>query len=279
MRLPERPRAVITGAGSGLGRALCLELARRRARLVVSDLDEVAAQETARKVEQQGGEAHVVRCDVANPEQVEALARESEAAFGGVDLVVNNAGVLSAGEVGKLPLADWKRVLDVNLWGVIHGCHYFVPLLRQQGRGHILNIASAAGLISTPYMAAYNASKAAVVALSETLLAELKPAGIGVTVACPTFFRTNIAASAHIIENKDGQRLKGLASKLVDEASVSADTVAHACVRAVEHDRLYVLPMADGRWAWRLKRLAPGVFARGSIRIQGRVLEHLTKKL
>jgi NAD(P)-dependent dehydrogenase (short-subunit alcohol dehydrogenase family) len=278
MSLPERPRAVVTGAGSGLGRALCLELARRRARVVVSDVNESSARETARLVEEAGGEARVVPCDVTKPEQVEALARESEAAFGGVDLVVNNAGVACAGEVGKLSLADWKHVLDVNLWGVIHGCHSFVPLLRRQGRGHILNIASAAGLISTAYMAAYNVSKSAVVSLSETLLAELKPAGIGVTVACPTFFRTNIAASSRVSEGEDGQRLKKLASKLVEGASVAPDVVARALLRAVEKDDLYVVPMADGRWAWRLKRLAPEAFARGALLLQKRAFEHLERE-
>jgi NAD(P)-dependent dehydrogenase (short-subunit alcohol dehydrogenase family) len=278
MSLPERPRAVVTGAGSGLGRALCLELARRRARVVVSDVNEASARETARLVEEAGGEARVVPCDVTKPEQVDALARESETAFGGVDLMVNNAGVACAGEVGKLTLADWKHVLDVNLWGVIHGCHSFVPLLRKQGHGHILNIASAAGLLSAPYMAAYNVSKSAVVSLTETLLAELKPAGIGVTVACPTFFRTNIAAAARVSEGDEGQRLKKLASKLVEGASVSPEVVAHALVRAVENDDLYVVPMADGRWAWRLKRLAPEAFARGSIFLQKRVFERLERK-
>ncbi|HLM48059.1 MAG TPA: SDR family NAD(P)-dependent oxidoreductase, partial [Myxococcaceae bacterium] len=260
MSLPERPRAVVTGAGSGLGRALCLELARRQARVVVSDVNEGSARETARLVEEAGGEARVVPCDVTKPEQVDALARESEAALGGVDLVVNNAGVGCAGEVGKMSLADWKHVLDVNLWGVIHGCHSFVPLLRKQGSGHILNIASAAGLISSPYMAAYNVSKSAVVSLSETLLAELKPAGIGVTVACPTFFRTNIAASSRVSEGDDGQRLKKLASKLVEGSTVAPEVVAQALLRAVEDDDLYVVPMADGRWAGPVKRLAPAAF-------------------
>jgi NAD(P)-dependent dehydrogenase (short-subunit alcohol dehydrogenase family) len=246
--------------------------------VVVSDVNEEAARETARRVEAEGGEARVVLCDVTKPEQVEALARESEGAFGGVDLLVNNAGVACAGEVGKLSLAAWKRVLDVNLWGVIHGCHAFVPLLRKQGRGHILNIASAAGLISMAYMAPYNVSKSAVVALSETLLAEVKPAGIGVTVACPTFFRTNIAASAHSTEDEAGKRLKEMASKLVDGARVEADAVASQLVRAVERDELYVVPMADGRWAWRLKRLAPGAFVRGSLFLQKRIFERLGKK-
>lgn len=278
MSLPERPRAVVTGAGSGLGRALCLELARRQARVVVSDVNEASARETARLVEEAGGEARVVPCDVTKPEQVEALARESEAAFGGVDLVVNNAGVACAGEVGKMSLADWKHVLDVNLWGVIHGCHSFVPLLRKQGSGHILNIASAAGLISSPFMAAYNVSKSAVVSLSETLLAELKPVGIGVTVACPTFFRTNIASSSRVSEGDDGQRLKKLASKLVEGSAVAPEVVARALLRAVQDDDLYVVPMADGRWAWRLKRLAPAAFARGAIFLQKRVFERLERE-
>jgi NAD(P)-dependent dehydrogenase (short-subunit alcohol dehydrogenase family) len=278
MSLPEHPRVVITGAGSGLGRALCVEVARRKGRVVVSDVNEAAARETARLVEQEGGEARVVLCDVTKPEQVEALARESEAAFGGVDLLVNNAGVASAGEVGKLSLEHWKFVLDVNLWGVIHGCHYFVPLLRKQGSGHILNIASAAGLISVPYLAPYNVSKSAVVSLSETLLAELKPAGIGVTVACPTFFRTNIAASARVSDEEDARRLKELGSRLVEGARVMADEVARELVRAVARDEFYVVPMADGRWAWRLKRLAPGAFLRGGLLLQKRVFERLGKK-
>ena len=245
---------------------------------MVSDVNEAEARETARRVVQAGGEAWAVACDVTKPEQVDALARECERVLGGVDLVVNNAGVAVAGEVGKLPLTEWKRVLDVNLWGVIHGCHSFVPLLRRQGSGHVLNVASAAGLLSAPFLAPYNVSKAAVVSLSETLLAELKPAGIGVTVACPTFFRTNIAASSRVSEDPEGQRLKKLASKLVDGASVAPETVAHALVRALENDDLYVVPMADGRWAWRLKRLAPETFARGTIFLQKRVFERLERK-
>jgi NAD(P)-dependent dehydrogenase (short-subunit alcohol dehydrogenase family) len=180
--------------------------------------------------------------------------------------------------VGKLSLADWKFVLDVNLWGVIHGCHFFVPLLRKQGTGHFLNIASAAGLLSAPYLAPYNVSKSAVVALSETLLSELKPAGIGVTVACPTFFRTNIAASSRSTEDEQGKRLKEMASKLVDNASVEADEVARELLHAVEHDDLYAVPMADGRWGWRLKRLAPELFAKGGLLLQKRVLARLGKK-
>lgn len=273
MSLPPRPRAVVTGAGSGLGRALCEELARRQARVLVSDINAAAAEETARRVTAAGGEARVHVCDVSNPEQVEALALAAESAFGGVDLLVNNAGVLSAGRMGELPLADWKHVIDVNLWGVIHGCHVFVPRLRRQGSGHILNIASAAGLMYVPDLAAYNASKAAVVALSETLSAELRAARIGVTVACPTFFRTNIANSGRY---SDGA-LRTLGTRMVDTARVSPDLVARKLLRAVDRGSLYVLPMADARWGWRLRRLSPGLFHRAVVAFDGYMRKRLLR--
>ncbi|HYH95650.1 SDR family NAD(P)-dependent oxidoreductase [Hyalangium sp.] len=262
-------RAVITGAGSGLGRALCLELARHQARVVVSDRDVPSAEETAHQVEQAGGKALVQPCDVTQPDQVEQLAERAFSQLGGVDLLVNNAGVACAGEVGQLPLAEWKRVLDVNLWGVIHGCHTFVPRLRQQGSGHILNISSAAGLISVGYMAPYNVSKAGVVSLSETLYIELKAAGIGVTVACPTFFRTNLAVSAQYTDPKLGKA----GSRLVGEARIGPDRVARECLRAVARKARYALPLADGRWAWRLKRLSPDAFLYATHLVQKRLMK------
>jgi short-subunit dehydrogenase len=189
--------------------------------------------------------------------------------LGGVDLLVNNAGVASGGEVGQLPLAEWKRVLDVNLWGVILGCHSFVPRLRQQGSGHILNIASAAGLISVGYMAPYNVSKAGVVSLSETLYLELKSVGIGVTVACPTFFGSNIAASAQYTDPSLGTA----GSRLVGQARTGPETVARECLRAVEQGAHYALPIADGRWAWRLKRLSPDAFLYATLLFQRRIMK------
>jgi NAD(P)-dependent dehydrogenase (short-subunit alcohol dehydrogenase family) len=268
MRLPSRPRAVVTGAGSGLGRALCEALAARQARVMVSDVDAGNAEETARRVVALGGEARVHPCDVTDPEAVEALARATDEAFGGVDLVVNNAGVATSGAVGKLPLSEWKRVLDVNLWGVIHGCHAFVPRLRKQGSGHVLNIASAAGLVYAPNLAAYNASKAAVVALSETLYAELHPLGLGVTVACPTFFRTNIAAAAASYTPDPATRR--MSEKLVDQSRIGPEWVAERLLKAVDRGEPFALPMADARWFWRLRRLAPNLFLRGVIAVEKR---------
>src|SRR5262245_25052102 len=120
-------RAVVTGAGSGIGRAFCVALAERGARVLASDIDRATALATADQIRRAGGDAHAMQCDVTAIADVEALAAETERLWGGVDLVINNAGVAVGGRVGDLPLADWRWALDVNLWGVIHGCHVFAP--------------------------------------------------------------------------------------------------------------------------------------------------------
>lgn len=251
MALPSSgPRAVITGGGGGFGRALALELARKKAHLLLSDVDEAACAETARLALAAGAaSARSMRTDVTKEADVRALA---EARGGPVDLVVNNAGVSSGGLVGELSLEDWRWTLEVDLFGVIHGCHVFVPILREQGHGHVLNVASAAGLLSAPRMAAYNVAKAGVVALSETLAAELHDTKVGVTVLCPTFFRTGIARGGRFTS----EVLKAKAERLVDRG-IGADQVARAVLASIDRGDLYSLPMLDARWAWRLKRAAP----------------------
>jgi NAD(P)-dependent dehydrogenase (short-subunit alcohol dehydrogenase family) len=253
MRLPSSPRCVITGAGSGFGRALALELAGRGAVLLLADINEAGAAETARLAKAQGAtRADTARCDVSKLEDVQALAAMAE---GGVDLLVNNAGVSSGGAIGESPLEDWRWTIEIDLFGVIHGCHVFVPILRKQGHGHVLNVASAAGLLCAPHMGAYNVAKAGVVALSETLAGELSGSGVGVTVLCPTFFRTNIAASGRFVNSKTKERAESLVAQGKD-----APAIARAALRSVERGELYSIPMADGRWFWRLKRLSPTSF-------------------
>jgi NAD(P)-dependent dehydrogenase (short-subunit alcohol dehydrogenase family) len=254
MALPASARAVVTGAGSGLGRAFCVEIARRGGRIVASDLNVEAARATAASL---GSEAHAVACDVTKLEDVERLAAEVDRLFGGVDLVVNNAGVAVGGDVGAVPIADWRWIVDVNLWGPVYGCHVFVPRLRRHGRGHVLNVASAAGLLAAPGMAPYNVTKSAVVALSETLYGELAGTGVGVSVLCPTFFQTNIATTARQTGAED--RID-LVNTLMAAAKIQADGVARAALDAVERGQLYVLPHTDGRWLWKLKRLSPRTF-------------------
>jgi NAD(P)-dependent dehydrogenase (short-subunit alcohol dehydrogenase family) len=158
MALPKSPRCVITGAGGGFGRALALELAARNARLVLSDVDVSGVEETARLATSAGAtSALALRCDVTKLDDVRALA---SACDGPVDLIVNNAGVSSAGRVGELPIEDWRWTIEVDLFGVINGCHVFAPILRAQGHGHFLNVASCAGLLCAPMLGAYNVAKA-----------------------------------------------------------------------------------------------------------------------
>lgn len=253
MTLPQAPRVVITGAGSGFGRALAVYLAPRRANFVLSDVDEEGCKETARLTLAAGAtSAKTLRCDVSKLEDVQAL---EAACDGDVDLVVNNAGVSSGGNIGEQPIEDWRWTLDIDLYGVIHGCHVFVPRLRRQGHGHVLNVASAAGLLTAPSMGAYNVAKAGVIALSETLAAEVSGTKLGVTVLCPTFFKTNIVKGGRFANEKE----RAFGQKMVDRGK-TAEEIAAAAIRSCEKNELYCVPMADGRWFWRLKRAAPGSY-------------------
>jgi short-subunit dehydrogenase len=174
-----------------------------------------------------------------------------------VDLLVNNAGVAAGGPVGVIPLVDWEWLVGINLWGVIYGCHTFIPRFKEQRSGHILNVASAAGILSAPQMAPYNVTKAGVIALSETLRAELHEERISVTVLCPTFFRTNITATAR----SHGTLDPSFVERLMDRAKVQADGVARIAIEAVDAGRLYALPHRDGRFIWWFKRVAPELFS------------------
>lgn len=250
--------AVITGAGGGLGRALALQLARRGGRLVLADIHEQRCAETARLVEQAGGQATVTVVDVTDAAQVERLADEAERALGRIDLVVNNAGVAAGGPIGGMSLEDWQWIMRINLWGVIHGCHAFVPRLVRQGSGAVLNVASLAGIACAPFMAAYNVTKAGVIALSETLSAEVAGDNVRVTVLCPSFFKTNLLET---MRSSDPQ-FRGLAEAAFAKSTMSADDVAAVALRAVEAGKLYCLPMREGRIVWRLKRLIPQRYVR-----------------
>ena len=253
MSLRTEPRTVITGAGSGFGRALAIYLAPRKAHLVLADVDEKGCAETARLALDAGAAtARTLRCDVSKLEDVQAL---EAACTDDIDLVVNNAGVSSGGSIGEAPIEDWRWTLDVDLFGVIYGCHVFVPRLRRQGHGHVLNVASAAGLLSAPRMGAYNVAKAGVVALSETLAGEIAGTKLGVTVLCPTFFKTNIVKGGRFPDEKT----RAMGQKMIDRGK-DAKEIAASAMRSVERGDLYCVPMADGRWFWRLKRASPGSY-------------------
>jgi NAD(P)-dependent dehydrogenase (short-subunit alcohol dehydrogenase family) len=252
MSIPERPTCVVTGAGSGLGRAFCEVLAERGARVIASDVNDAGLTETVTSLAGRT-EAYAQRCDVGRRDEVEALARFAEERFGSVDLLVNNAGVAVSGAIGEVPERDWRWIMDVNLWGPIHGCEVFVPGMKRRGRGHVLNVASLAGIANAPRMGPYNVTKAGLIALSETLHGELKGTGVGVSVLCPSFFPTNILRDAR------GGRPEemGLAEKLMARSPIKAHDVARIALDACARGTLHILPHREGRWVWRLRRAAP----------------------
>jgi len=249
-------RVVVTGAGSGLGRALALALASRGCRIGVADINEETARETLEMVRQKGGDGEAYRLDVSRPQEVEAMAEHFFRSWGGVDVLVNNAGVVSVGFVGDIPLEDWEWVFGVNFWGMLYGCHYFVPRMKAQGGGYVVNVASAAGLLTLLEMAPYNATKAAVIALSETLRSELAPSKIGVTVVCPMFFNTNLLQDMRYTDEFERE----FSQTTFQYARMTADQVAAAVVKAVEKRRLYVVPQFSGKLFWSLKRMRPGMY-------------------
>ncbi len=251
--------AVVTGAGSGIGAAFAVELAKRGGRVVCSDIDENAARTTADAIIAAGGEATLLRCDVSQIDDVTALASQAQSWFGGPPtVVINNAGVGAGGlPIGEMSLDDWQWVLDINLWGPIYGCHVFAPILREAGYGGIINVASAAAFGAAPGMAAYNVSKAGTLSLSETLAAELSGTGVNVTVLCPTFVKTNIVDAGRISE-----RSTQLADRLMRWTGFSPERVARTCLDTLDRGGLYCMPQPDARIGWGIKRLTPTVYTR-----------------
>ncbi|MEB6479218.1 SDR family NAD(P)-dependent oxidoreductase [Acinetobacter vivianii] len=249
--------AVVTGAGSGIGRSFALELAKRGGTVVCSDINLDAAKETVAQIEALGAKAFAVKCDVGNAKQVEKLAEQAEQLMQHpTTLVINNAGVGLGGKFDETSLEDWKWVSDINLWGVIHGCHYFVPKFKQLGRGAIINVASAASYTAAPEMTAYNVTKAGVRALSETLSAELRKHNIKVNVLCPTLVPTNIIKNGKVPH-------KGILDyALTNLAFTTSDKVAKLTLDRLDKNELYTIPQIDAKLFWLMKRTAPNLYAK-----------------
>ena len=243
--------AAVTGAASGLGRAMALAFATEGMHVALADVDEAGLAATRERVAAQGVKTSAMRVDVSSAGEVEAFAQRTVAELGAVHVVCNNAGVSPLGAAWENTVADWQWILGVNLWGVIHGVRAFAPRLMAQNEGHIVNTASVAGLISPPGSGAYNVTKHAVVALSESLYHDLRErkSAVGVSVLCPAYVPTGIVDSERsrpldlpaAQKSKETLAREAMLRKAVSSGKVSADQVAQAVVAAVKEERFYIL--------------------------------------
>jgi NAD(P)-dependent dehydrogenase (short-subunit alcohol dehydrogenase family) len=227
--------AFITGAGSGIGRAVAHSLAREQSHVVVTDIDGERADAVAAEIHAEGGDAVALPCDVSKLADFERARDACLERFGRVDIVMNNVSVLAVGSPEAIPLEEWQRALDVNVLGIVRSNQVFLPLLLEQQRGHVVNTASTAGLLPYGYdRLPYTTTKHAIVGLSESLALYLRPQGIGVSCLCPAGVITNIAEHMRFFGTATSVRAPALP---VVEASVVGDLV----VEAIVEDRFLVL--------------------------------------
>lgn len=256
-RFPAR-RAVITGGASGLGLAAAEQLAPRGWHLALLDRDEprlASAAEALRALGSPHCEAFAV--DVTDEAAVKFAVDAFAGRLGGLDLALNSAGVAAAGSVAATPPADWRWILDINVLGVVHACRAEAPHMARAGRGLVVNVASAAAFMAAADMGAYNASKAAVVALSETLHQELAADGVQVAVAMPGFFRTRLMEHARAPADA-----RAFAERLMDRSGMAAAAVAREILARAAAGEVHLVLPGEYRWLWRFKRIAPRAFMR-----------------
>jgi NAD(P)-dependent dehydrogenase (short-subunit alcohol dehydrogenase family) len=254
--------AIVTGGGMGLGEALCEELGRRGATVVVADIDGGAAQQVAGRLTQAGTQAVAVPVDVANQIEVAQLIENTVAEYGRVDYMINNAGIAIGGDSRDLSMQQWRHVLDVDLLGVVHGTVHAYQLMARQGHGHIVNISSLTGLIPQPGNAAYCTSKHGIVGLSLSLRAEGADLGVKVSAACPGDMKTKIYDNM-VVVNMPREQVATLSRRthyLMPQ--MSAQAAARAILRGVDRNRpLIVFPVVV-QVIWHLYRRFPGLFYR-----------------
>ena len=253
--------AVITGSASGIGRATALEMAREGMNVVIADVKEAGMEETAAQARDLGVKAAVKKTDVSKKVEVKALIDFAVEEFGGIDLMMNNAGVGVITEMRDLSLEkDWEWIVGINFWGTVYGCHYVLPHMIQKGSGHIINVSSAAGIFTVPGGAAYSATKFAVVGMSEVLRSEVARLGIGVTCVCPAFVKTSIA---------EGTRTSGLKemdlSKAYNYWGQMPEKTAVKILKGVKKNKRLLLPTIDAKIFYFLKRFFPGFSAAMSL--------------
>lgn len=255
--------ALVTGAARGIGRATSLALADAGAQLIISDVNDAALSDLAAVLQQRGRLLLSQRVDVSDRAQMQAFSDAVHARVPAVDILVNNAGVGLTGGIETTSLEDWKWVLGVNLWGVIHGCHFFVPKMIQQAKatgkgGHVVNVSSAFGYYGGARTIGYCTSKFAVFGLSESLRNELAPQGIGVSVICPGVIDTDIISTTRFTAEpgRDPEKLRARVQKMYTRRNFSPERVADSIVGAVRC-RKSVVPVTAEAWLlWLTSRVS-----------------------
>jgi NAD(P)-dependent dehydrogenase (short-subunit alcohol dehydrogenase family) len=251
--------ALVTGAASGIGRETALACARRGANLALCDVNESGLGETAKLAEELGREVLARRVDVADAAEMRDFADAVHARIPAVDLLVNNAGVAIAGGMLDTSLEDWSWIRGVNLDGVVHGVHYFVPRMAERGSGHVVIVSSVAGYCAVEALAAYNTTKYAVLGLAEALADELRPSGVGVTAICPGLIDTPITRNALLRGSYDSPVERERMVEGYRRRGYTPDRVARAILSAVQRNRI-VAPVSPEAWGlYYLKRLTPGL--------------------
>jgi NADP-dependent 3-hydroxy acid dehydrogenase YdfG len=245
-------RAFITGAASGLGKALCQELAQDGWTIGISDINDQALTETHQEILQLGGKPISYHLDVSNRNEYTQVAQKFLNDVGGIDVLVNNAGVGDGGNFEEYSLENWEWMVSINQMSVVYGCHLFIPTFKKQRSGHIINIASLAAISCAPQMGAYNMTKAAVVAISETLYGELMDHHIQVSCVQPSYFKTNIATAV-----RGGDKIKKVTKYLVERSGIEPPEIAKEIIHRAGKHELYIILPKNARQLWWYKRLFP----------------------
>jgi NAD(P)-dependent dehydrogenase (short-subunit alcohol dehydrogenase family) len=258
----ENTVAIVTGGGMGLGEALCEELGRQGATVVVADIDGDAARQVASRLEANGVPARAVLVDVANEAEVAQLIDSAVAEYGRIDYMINNAGIAIGGDSRDLAMRQWQRVLDVDLLGVLYGTVHAYQVMARQGQGHIVNVSSLSGLVPQPGNAPYCTSKHGIVGLSLSLRAEGADLGVKVSVACPGDMKTNIYQNMVVVKMPSEQvaALSRRTHYLLPQ--MTAPAAARAILRGVENNRPLIVFPGAAQLIWHLYRRLPGLFFR-----------------